>query len=128
MAVIELVRNDTRPKVTIALKDVNSSGDPVNLVGATVRMFFRAKGSSTLKATLVGTLLTGRLLDDGTIDYTDPYDVAGYGGRCEFTWGATDLDTEGNYEAEFQVTFADSGKGTTYKKQSFKIRADFDDA
>lgn len=128
MAVIQLVANDTRPKVTIALRDKNNNNEPLNLVGATVRMFFREKGSSTLKATIVGTLLPGKLLDDGTIDADSPYDVAGYGGRVEFAWGATDLDTAGNFEAEFQVTFADSGKATTYKKQSFKVRADFDDA
>lgn len=128
MAVIELVRNDSRPKVTIALRDRNNNDEPLNLVGATVSMLFREKGSTTLKATVPGTLLPGRLLDDGTIDADSPYDVAGYGGRVEFAWGATDLDTAGNFEAEFQVTFADSGKATTYKKQSFKVRADFDDA
>lgn len=128
MAVIQLVRNDSRPKVTIALRDKNNNNAPLNLVGATVSMLFREKGATTLKATVAGTLLPGKLLDDGTIDADSPYDVAGYGGRVEFAWGATDLDTAGNFEAEFQVTFADSGKATTYQKQSFKIREDFDDA
>jgi hypothetical protein len=121
---IKLVQNDTKPQINLSLTD-ETTGDPIDLTGATVRMHFRAAGSATIKETLILGLLTGRVLEDGSIDTTPPYDTPGRGGRCYVTWGETTLDTVGEFEGEVFVTFADSGIQTVYDVLKFKVRDEF---
>jgi hypothetical protein len=121
---IKLVRGDT-PQVTFALQDVQE-GLPLNLVGATVRMYFRREGTVLPPLTLTGNLLSGREKDDGTIDTTSPYNVVGRGGRVAFRFGAGDLlGDPGYYEGEIEITFADGTVQTVYEVARFVMRQQF---
>lgn len=130
---IKLVKGDTGPPIIASITDQNGAittasplGPPINMTAATVVMFFRAVGSATIKATLVGTLLTGRIKADGfTIDTAAPYNVAGAGGRVSFAFQPTTLDTAGEFESEIQITFADTTIQTVYDVYKFTVRADF---
>lgn len=119
---IKLVQNDTKPSIYVVLED--QDGNPLDLTGATVQMHFRAIGSTALKATVAGTLLPGLVAADGTVDTTSPYHVAGSGGYLRLDWGATDLDTAGEFEGEVQATFADTTKQTTYRTLKFTVRSE----
>lgn len=121
---IKLVQGDTRPQIVISLK--TSSGAAIDCTGATPRMYFRSEGSTTLLQTIVGTLLTGFVNDDGTITTSAPYNVAGAGGRASFSWPAGALNVDaGNYEGEIELTYADQSIQTVYELIKFKVRADF---
>lgn len=121
---IKLVRGDT-PQITFALQDVQEAA-PMNLVGATPRMRFRREGTVLEPLVLVGSLLAGREKDDGTLDYTSPYDVVGRGGRVAFRFAAGDLlGDPGYYEGEIEVTFADGTVQTVYETVRFVMRQQF---
>lgn len=121
---IKLVRGDTRPQIKSIIKG-GTSGAPISLVGATVRLYFRAAGAATLQATLTGALQTGLEADDGSVNTGAPYNVAGAGGRVIFPWAAADLLCEpGDYEGEIEVIFADGSKQTVFELLKFKLRAD----
>ena len=122
---IRLVQGDTKPAIIVSLTD-EVSGAPIGLNTATVRMFFRALGETTILTTLTGSLLAGRVIEDGTIDSSSPYDIAGSGGRVQFSWGSTDLvQPAGDYEGEIEITYADGTKQTVYDLLKFKFREDF---
>lgn len=125
---IKLVRNDTRPPIVVQLSD-SVTDDPIDLTTATaVRLKFRAQGADDLTATLVGTILPGRVDEDGVIDNTSPYDVAGVGGRVVFNWIGTPLalaGDPGNYEGEIEITYTDTTVQTVYETLKFKLRDDF---
>jgi len=122
---IRLVQGDTKPALVVSLTDENSS-DPIGINGATVRMYFRALGDTTILATLTGTLLAGKVLEDGTINSSSPFDTPGAGGRVQFNWGANDLtQPAGDYEGEIEITYADGNKQTVYDLLKFKLREDF---
>lgn len=119
---IPLVRNDTRPQVVANIRD-ESTGAVVDITGATASLYFRRVGSTTLQASVTGVILTGFEEDDGTINVSAPYDVAGAGGRVGFQWGEGDLDCEaGEYEGEIEVVFADGSRQTVYELLKFKLR------
>lgn len=122
---IRLVRNDTKPAIIVSLTDENS-GAPIGINGATVRMYFRTTGGETILATLVGVLLPGRVLENGSVDSAAPYDTPGAGGRVQFSWGANDLDREaGDYQGEIEITYPDGSIQTVFDLLKFKIREDF---
>lgn len=122
---IKLVQGDTKPALVVSLTD-EATGEPIGLNTATVRLYFRAVGSSTVLATLVGTLLAGRVNTDGTVNSNAPYNTPGAGGRVQFSWGPNDLNQDqGDYEGEIEITFADSTKQTVYDLLKFKLRQDF---
>ena len=122
---IRLVQGDTKPAIIVSLTD-EVSGAPIGLNTATVRMFFRALGETTILTTLTGSLLAGRVIEDGTIDSSSPYDLAGSGGRVQFSWGSTDLvQPAGDYEGEIEITYADGAKQTVFDLLKFKLREDF---
>jgi hypothetical protein len=122
---IKLVQSDTKPALVVSLTD-ESSASPIGLNGSTVRLFFRAVGSTTILATLVGTLLVGKVNADGTIDSASPYNTTGAGGRVQFNWGSTDLtQPAGDYEGEIQITYSDGTIQTVYDLLKFKLREDF---
>jgi hypothetical protein len=106
---IKLVRNDTKPRLVTVLTDT-TTGEPINVTGATVRMKFRAAGADVLQATIVGAV-------------TD-----GINGVVVFDWSDSpgSLSGEpGDYEGEIEITFADSTIQTIYDVLKFKLRQDF---
>lgn len=122
---IKLVQGDTKPALVVSLTD-ETSGEPIGLTNATVRMYFRAVGGTEILATVSGTLLVGRLLEDGSVDSASPYDGLGSGGRVQFNWGSSDLtQPAGDYEGEIEITFSDNSKQTVYDLLKFKLREDF---
>ena len=121
---IPLVQGDTKPAIIVAITD-ESTGLPIDISASTVRMYFRAVGSTIIKATIIGTSLTGLVNADGTITTTAPYNVAGIGGRVSFPWSATALDTSGDFEGEIEITFADASKQSLYELLKFKVRPQF---
>lgn len=112
---IKLVRNDTLPRLLVTIHDVDTK-EPVDISGALVRMKIREPGSETLKTTLTGTLLA-----------SPGSQVGGAGGQVAFDFSPADLDTEGSYEAEYEVTFANGRIQTVYAVDRLTIRADFTD-
>lgn len=110
MAVIKLVRGDTRPTLVMTVRDATTDL-PLNLTGATVRLKFRQvveEGvTPVLKATIVCTI-------------TDAPN-----GALQAVWPATALDTAGNFEGEIEVTFPDTTVQTVYDKLKFLVREDF---
>lgn len=121
---IKLVQGDTKPQVAFSIKD-STTGDVVNLVGATVRLKFRELGSSTIKNTITCSLLSGKQMPDGSISNVAPYDVAGAGGRAILEWPEGALDTAGEFEGELEVTFYDGTVQTVYDRQRFTVREQF---
>jgi hypothetical protein len=106
---IRLVQGDTRPSLVTTLTD-STTGAAINITGATVRLKFRAAGSPTVRSTLIGTVTDGAA------------------GTVVFDWSddPTSLDGDpGDYEAEIEITFADSTIQTVYDLLKFKLRQDF---
>ena len=100
---IKLVQGDTRPALVCTLTD-EFTGDPINVSGATVRLKFRAVGSETLTATVVGAVTNGA--GGGVVFYpaSAPEMLAG---------------EPGDYEGEIEITFQ------VYDVLKFKLRQDF---
>lgn len=127
---MKLVQGDTRPPVIVQLSDDNGPVD-LSAVGTVVRMYFREEGTTTILATIVGSKLTGYAPDPEndptTVIQTAPYNVAGFGGRVQFSWvGSTALSNEaGNYEGEVEVTFADGSVQTGWDLLKFRLREQF---
>lgn len=122
---IKLVQGDTRPQLVLSLTD-ETTGNPIDISSATVRVKFRAAGDTTILATLLGSPVPGRVLDDGSIDVTSPFDQSGKGGRCVVGWTAGALNQPaGDYEGEIEITFADNSIQTVYDLLKFKLREEF---
>lgn len=120
---LKLVQGDTLPQPKAVITD-STTGLPVNLAGGSALMFFRKAGASALLASVPGALLTGLEAEDGSVNTAAPYNVAGFGGRVAFVWGATDLAIPaGDYEGEVQITFADGGVQSVFDLVKFKVRA-----
>ena len=85
-------QNDTSPAILATLQDAD--GNAVNVTGATVRFHMRAVGSTTVVVDEAATIVTAL---DGLVRYD---------------WQAADTDTIGPYQAEFEVTYADSSVET----------------
>lgn len=130
---MKLVQGDTKPPVTVQLTQltnpVSGAVGPVDLsdAGLVVRMKFREEGTDTVLATLLGTKLTGYDPGTGVVNQNAPYNVAGFGGRVQFSWiGTTLLDSEaGNYEGEIYLTYGDGSIQTGWDLLKFSIREDF---
>jgi hypothetical protein len=104
---IKLVQGDTGPNLVCTLTD-ESSGLPINIMGATPRLKFRAQGSATVLETLVGSI------GDGV------------NGICVIPWSDTALTGEpGLYEGEIEITFADGTVQTVYDTLKFILRKQF---
>ena len=104
----ELVSGDTAPQIQATITR-DDTGAVVNLTGATVRMYFRKKGTTTTLFTLVSS--TGSFSS----------------GIATFAFATNDLATiaEGYYEGEIEITYADASKETIFKILNFYIRSDF---
>lgn len=81
-------QNDTAPSLRATLKDGNNQA--IDLSAATISFYMRKIGASTTKvnssAVVVGSA------SDGIVQYN---------------WATSDTDTEGSYQAEFEVTYSD---------------------
>jgi hypothetical protein len=115
---INLVVGDTRPLLRTTLRDRNTAAPgqtlrpndpltwaPINLVDATVRMYIRVTGvtgapSSTITASAVD-------LANGQVAFQLPSDAFPAGGT---------------YDAEIEITYADSGIQTLQDFIKFKVR------
>ena len=103
---IKLVQGDSLPYVTLTLTD-SATGSAINLSAGTtsVRVFFRAVGSTTVLATILCTKLNGGA--DGII-------------RFNFTGGVLNVDP-GPYEGEVEINF-DGATQTLYDLLKFTVR------
>lgn len=106
---IRLVRNDTRPAIVCVITD-NTTGEPINITGATVLMKFRAAGEETLTATVTGAVTNGTAGQVAFYPASAPAMLAG---------------DPGDYEGEIEITFPDSQVQTVYDLLKFKVRQDF---
>ena len=87
-------QNDTASFLTRDLKD--AFGAPVNVTGAAVKFSMRVKPAGTVK-----------------VDDEDAVIVTAGTGRVRYEWTAANTNTADEYEAEFQVTYA-NGKIQTF--------------
>lgn len=104
-----LVKNDTAPqiKATITRDD---TGNVVDMTGATVRLKFRKRATTTVLFTLTAN--------------TDVNNLSN--GIAIFTFGAGNLDVdEGYYEGEIEITYSNSTVETIYEVLDFHVRGDF---
>lgn len=99
-------QNDTSPFMTASLKD--ASGSAVDIQGASVRFHMRSVGSTTVK------------VDDAAV-ITD-----GENGAVKYEWSSGDTDTVGQFQAEFEVTYA-GGKIETFPNNSYILVQVIDD-
>ena len=83
MADFTLKRNDTRPKIQAQL---TQDGNPYDLTGSTVKFIMKQDGAGSAKVDSAATIV----------------DAAN--GDVEYAWSAVDTDTEGDYNAEWEVT------------------------
>lgn len=106
---IRMVQGDTRPAIVCTITD-DTTGLPINITDAQVRLKFRAAGATALTATVLGSV------------------VDGLAGKCVFfpSTAPEMLQGEpGDYEAEIEITFADGQIQTVYDLIKFKVREDF---
>jgi hypothetical protein len=106
---IKLVKDDTRPALVCNLTD-DTTGDPININGATVRLKFRAVGEETLQATVIGAVTDGPAGQVAFYPASAPEMLSG---------------PAGDYEGEIEITFADGQVQTVYDILKFKVREDF---
>jgi hypothetical protein len=105
--VIRLVTGDNRPYIKLTLRDAD--GQPINLTGATVRVFFRAVGTTTILSTIPCSLI-----GDGST------------GQAQFNFPNNTLDVEpGAYEGEIEIDFGGEIQ-TVYDTLRFRVREQFD--
>lgn len=109
--IIKLVRGDNRPFVRLTLTDTDTE-DPINLTGATIVVYFRKAGTTTVLETLTCTGENGgALTTDGVI---------------EFSFPGTALDVAaGSYEGEVEITYSGGDIQTLYDILKFKVREQF---
>lgn len=100
--VFTVKRNDREPPLNAALKNLDDSN--VNLTGATVKFLMTLQGGSTPKVNAAATIVDALL------------------GQVRYSWGATDLDTVGKYNGEFEVTFPGGNKQTFPSHEYITVR------
>ena len=106
---IKLVQGDTRPAIVCTITD-ETTGSAVNITGATVVLKFRPVGSTTLQATVTGTVTSGSTGQVAFYPASTPAMLTG---------------DAGDYEGEIEITFSDGQIQTVYDTLKFKIREDF---
>ena len=125
---IKLVQGDTRPQIKVVITD-DATGAIVDVSGGSVRLKFRASGTTVTLFTLTGYLQSGIEDANGNVTLSlsgQAYAVPGSGGRAAFQFLTGQLNVDpGSYEGEVEVTFSDSGIQTVYTPLKFQIRAQF---
>ena len=89
MADFAIKSGDTKPDLTATLLDAN--GAAVDITGAAVKFSMKQLGKSSAKISKAAVTIV--LATAGTVKYV---------------WGASNTDTPGEFEGEFEVTFGDS--------------------
>jgi hypothetical protein len=95
----KMKRNDRKPSMGAILQ--LADGTPQDLTGASVKFFMRKAGT------------TGTPKVNGSAVVV----VNAATGSVRYDWGATDCDTAGAYEAEFEATLA-TGEKITFPNDS----------
>jgi hypothetical protein len=109
MSTINLVQGDTGPQIKVTLTR-SDTGNAQDVTGATIKLRFRKKRTTTVLATLTNT--------STALEQAD--------GICLFTFAAGDLDVdEGYYEGEVEVVFSSGTRETVYEILDFYVREDF---
>ena len=108
--IFEIVKKDTAPQVQATITK-SYDGSVVDLTGASVKLKFRAKGSTTTLFTLNG-------FNVPTTNFAK--------GIVLFLFGTNNLDiAAGYYEGEVEITYENGTVDTVYEVLNFKLRADF---
>ena len=81
-------QNDTSPAMLATLQDAD--GNAVDITAASVRFHMRTIGGSAVKTDQAAAIVDAEL------------------GEVRYDWTASDTDTIGSYQAEFEVTYADA--------------------
>lgn len=103
---IKLVQGDTLPYIRLTLK--HADGQPMDVSAATVKMYFRQKGTTQVLSTIICTKPTG-----------------GADGVVIFNFSGNSLNVNpGYYEGEVEVDYSGS-KQTVYNTLQFQVRAQF---
>tara|TARA_R100000657_G_C4672320_1_gene117113 strand:+ start:1432 stop:1767 length:336 start_codon:yes stop_codon:yes gene_type:complete len=107
--IYELVSGDTAPQIKATITRFDD-GSVVNMSGATVRLYFRKKGTTSVLFTLTAA---------ATADLAN--------GIAVFSFNSTDLENRaaGNYEGEIEITHSDGKKETIFEILNFVVRSDF---
>ena len=118
---IQLVKGDTLPELNLTLRDSNTAATgkvldaddvstwaPIDLTGTTVRLKFKALGSTDLKSTI-------------TMSKHAPYTE----GKVFMQWPSGVLDTAGTFTGEVEVTYSSGGIQTVFDQLKFKVRGDY---
>jgi len=92
-------QNDTRPELDIFLRDDKDRS--INITGATVKFSMRNAATNVVKISL-GSVTT----------------VSSTAGRVKYSFTASDTDTAGNFDGEFQVTFV-GGQVETFPNDGY---------
>lgn len=104
MAKVKLVAGDTAPDMDVVLVDASTGGAlDVSNVSDVVRFYMTKVGQTTPVTTVVCTKPNG-----------------GADGKVRVSW-ATGL-TEGEFEGEFEITFASGKIQTVYEKLRLSVR------
>jgi hypothetical protein len=106
---IKLVQGDTRPALVCTITD-DTTGQPINITGATLALKFRAAGADTLQATVPGSVTDGAAGQVAFYPASAPAMLQG---------------EPGEYEGEIEITFADGQVQTVFDLLKFKVRGDF---
>lgn len=125
--VILLVQGDTNPSLVISLINEHCSTyssnnylEPIDVFTANVVLTLSS--NNNVFATVVGTKVSGLVLEDGTINFDPPYDELGRGGRVAFEWKENDLSQIGYCQGEVTIYFENGSKQTVYNLLPIKIR------
>ena len=110
MTAYYLVKGDDAPQIKTTLTR-DETGEVIDVSDAVVLFKFRKKGTSTVLSTLTSAATS----EQAAV------------GIALFAWSPTDLDIPaGNYEAEIQITYNDTGVvETVYELIDFVVREDF---
>lgn len=100
MTIVYVKQNDTKPDLQVTVKDANDDAIPVD--GATIE-FQMSSLDGTNKISSAGSIVTPA------------------SGIIKYIWATGDLDTVGDYNASFQITFSDSTILTVPSKGYMKI-------
>lgn len=94
MADFYVKQHDTAPPIQVPLPDVTQVSGALNLTGCTVAFIMRAVQGTVPKVNSAAIVINA------------------VGGIVQYQWVSPDTDTAGDYQAEFQVTFANGTKQT----------------
>lgn len=103
---IKLVQGDTLPYIRLTLKHAN--GEPMDVSGAIVKMYFRERGTTTVLSTIICTKPNGG--SDGIVVFN--------------FYGSTLNVNSGYYEGEIEIDYSGQ-KQTVYDTLQFQVRAQF---